>query len=127
MLYRALADMVVIVHFAFVLFVVGGAFLVLRWRRLAWVHVPAAVWGSLIEFAGWVCPLTPLESRLRVMGGDSGYGGGFVEHYIIPVLYPSGLTRGVQVFLGALVLVINLAIYGWLLRKRLQAKAGKGS
>jgi len=127
MLYRALADMVVIVHFAFVLFVVGGAFLVLRWRRLAWVHVPAAVWGSLIEFAGWVCPLTPLESRLRVMGGDSGYGGGFVEHYIIPVLYPSGLTRGVQVFLGVLVLVINLAIYGWLLRKRLLAKAGKGS
>lgn len=127
MLYRALADMVVIVHFAFVLFVVGGAFLVLRWRRLAWVHVPAAVWGSLIEFAGWVCPLTPLESRLRVMGGESGYGGGFVEHYIIPVLYPSGLTRGVQVFLGVLVLVINLAIYGWLLRKRLLAKAGKGS
>lgn len=127
MLYRALADMVVIVHFAFVLFVVGGAFLVLRWRRLAWVHVPAAVWGSLIEFAGWVCPLTPLEIRLRVMGGESGYGGGFVEHYIIPVLYPSGLTRGVQVFLGVLVLVINLAIYGWLLRKRLQAKAGKGS
>jgi len=127
MLYRALADMVVIVHFAFVLFVVGGAFLVLRWRRLAWVHVPAAVWGSLIEFAGWVCPLTPLEIRLRVMGGESGYGGGFVEHYIIPVLYPSGLTRGVQVFLGVLVLVINLAIYGWLLRKRLLAKAGKGS
>jgi len=127
MLYRALADFIVILHFAFVLFVVGGALLVLRWRRLAWVHIPAAIWGALIEFAGWVCPLTPLESRLRVLGGGSGYGGGFVEHYVIPVLYPAGLTRELQVLLGAIVLVINLAIYGWLLRGRLRTEAGEGS
>jgi len=116
--YRLLADLVVLVHFAFVLFVVGGAFLVLRWRRLAWVHLPAAIWGALIEFAGWICPLTPLENRLRVLGGSAGYRGGFVEHYVIPVLYPRGLTREVQVVLGMIVIVINIVIYGWLLYRR---------
>jgi hypothetical protein len=112
MVYRLLADLVVLVHFAFVVFVVAGALLVLRWRRLAWIHVPVAAWGALIEFGGWICPLTPLENWLRQQGGAAGYGGGFVEHYIIPVLYPGHLTRGIQIALGMAVLVLNGGIYG---------------
>lgn len=126
MLYRALADLTVLVHFAFVLFVACGAFLVLRWHRLVWVHIPAVIWGALIEFAGWVCPLTPLENRLRLLGGSAGYSGGFIEHYILPILYPRGLTRGVQVVLGVLVLLINVAIYGWLIRGRVKARIQGG-
>ncbi len=126
MLYRALADLTVLVHFAFVLFVACGAFLVLRWHRLVWVHIPAVIWGALIEFAGWVCPLTPLENRLRLLGGSAGYSGGFIEHYILPILYPRGLTRGVQVVLGVLVLLINVAIYGWLIRGRVKARGQGG-
>ncbi len=114
MIYRWLADFVVLVHLAFVVFAVAGAVLVLRWRWLAWVHLPAVVWAALIEFAGWICPLTPLENRLRILGGGAGYGGGFVEHYILPILYPSGLTRGVQLVLGSLVIVINLGVYSFL-------------
>jgi hypothetical protein len=89
--------------------------LVLRWRRIAWFHLPAAVWAALIEFQGWICPLTPLENWLRARGGGTGYETGFVEHYIIPVLYPAGLTRELQIILGLVVAGVNLAIYGWLL------------
>ncbi len=117
-MYRTLADLVVIVHLSFVLFAVLGALLVLRWRWVACVHVPAAVWAAFIEFAGWICPLTPLEKWLRVRSGGAGYRGGFVDHYILPILYPEGLTRGVQIFLGVLVVLLNLAIYGWLLYRR---------
>jgi hypothetical protein len=123
MVYRLLADFVVLVHFAFVLFVVAGALLVLRWRWVAWVHVPAAIWGALIEFAGWICPLTPLEQRLRIMGGSAGYTGGFIEHYILPILYPAGLNRRVQIVLGLLVLGVNVAIYTWVLIRVLRARA----
>jgi hypothetical protein len=91
--YRLLADLVVVVHLGFVAFVVAGGLLVLRWPRLAWAHLPCAVWGALIEFAGWVCPLTPLENDLRRLGGEAGYEGGFVERYLTSVLYPHGLTR----------------------------------
>lgn len=114
---RLLADGVVGLHLAFVLFVVAGGLLVLRWRWLAWIHLPAAAWGALIEFAGWICPLTPLENELRRRAGEAGYAGGFVEHYLLPVLYPSGLTRGVQIALGLLVLILNLAVYGWIVRR----------
>jgi len=113
--YRLLADLTVVAHFVFVLFAVGGGLLVLRWRRVVWLHIPAAVWAALIEFYGWVCPLTPLENWLRVRSGASGYRGGFIEHYILPVLYPRALTRELQIVLGIFVLVVNLAIYGWLL------------
>lgn len=112
MIYRLLATLVLTAHFAFVLFVVLGGLLVLRWPRLPWLHVPAAIWGALIEYGGWVCPLTPLENWLRARGGESGYAGGFVEHYILRTLYPEGLTRRTQVVLGTLVLVINLVAYG---------------
>jgi hypothetical protein len=112
-----LADLVVILHFAFVLFVVLGGLLVFRWPRLAYVHLPVALYGALIELVGWICPLTPLEKRLRESAGLQGYQGGFVEHYILPVLYPAGLTRGVQWVLGVLVLGINLVIYAVVARK----------
>jgi hypothetical protein len=112
-----LADIVVVVHFAFVLFVVLGGLLVLRWRWVAYLHVPAAVWGAWIEFAGWVCPLTPLENSLRTAAGGAAYRGDFVEHYILPVLYPTALTRNIQLVLGCLVVALNLGIYGYLLRR----------
>ena len=111
MIYRALADLVLVVHLAFVLFVVLGGLLVLRWPRVAWLHVPAAVWGVLIEYTGWICPLTPLENSFRARGGEAGYSGGFIEHYIQPLLYPAGLTRSTQVVLGSLALVLNLTAY----------------
>ena len=114
MIYRALADLVLVVHLAFVLFVVLGGLLVLRWPWVASLHIPAAVWGILIEFTGWICPLTPLENSFRTQGGEVGYGGGFIQHYIQTLLYPSGLTRGTQLLLGGVVLVLNLAAYGLL-------------
>ena len=115
MIYRALADLAVTLHLGFVLFVVFGGLLVTRWPRLVWIHVPAAVWGVAIEYTGWICPLTPLENLLRVRGGEAGYAGGFIEHYLLPTLYPQGLTRGTQFVLGSLVLMINAAAYGALL------------
>ena len=117
MIYRALADLVLVVHLAFVAFVVLGGFLVLRYPRLVWVHLPAAIWGVLIEFAGWICPLTPLENAFRVRGGEAGYGGGFIEHYVLAALYPAGLTREVQFLLGSVVLAINVAIYVVVIRR----------
>ena len=122
-MYRTLADIVLVVHGAFVAFVVLGGLLVLRWPRLAWVHIPAAVWGALIEFAGWICPLTPLENWLRMRAGEAGYSEGFVEHYILPVLYPAGLTRNTQFVLGALVLVVNAAVYTILVIRRRRSAA----
>ena len=116
MLLLLLADLVVILHLSFVLFVVFGGLLVLRWPRLAWVHLPAAAWGAAVEFAGWICPLTPLEQWLRVEGGGLGYGSDFIERYVLPVLYPAGLTHNVQLVLGIVVVVINAAVYGWVWR-----------
>lgn len=105
-------------HFLFVVFVVLGGLLVLRWPWVAWIHLPTVAWGALIEFANWVCPLTPLEKALRERAGGGGYRGGFIEHYILPVLYPAGLTRTVQLVLGALVIVVNLAVYWVVWRRR---------
>ena len=117
MLYRILADLVVVVHFVFVLFVIFGGFFVLWSKRVAWLHVPAVLWGILIEFAGWICPLTPLGIWLRRKGGLLAYRTGFIEHYILPVLYPTVLTRRLQIILGCLVFAINLGIYWWVLRR----------
>ncbi len=118
MLPRFLADAVVLVHLAFILFVAAGGLLVLRWPKLAWVHVPAVVWGALIELAGWICPLTPLENRLRAAAGDAAYAGGFIDRYIMPIVYPAGLTRGMQLALGIAVIAVNLLIYGRLVIRR---------
>jgi len=118
LIYRALADLVLVIHLAFVLFVVLGGLLVLRRPRLAFIHIPAAIWGILIEYSGWICPLTPLENSFRRSGGEAGYSGGFIEHYIEPALYPAGLTRGAQIVLGSLALVVNLTAYGLVLARR---------
>jgi hypothetical protein len=123
MLYHALADLVVLVHLAFIIFAVLGGILILLWKHCAWFHVPSVLWAALTEFMGWVCPLTPLENWLREKGGDSGYRAGFVEHHILPILYPDSLTRPSQVVLGAFVLGINLGIYGWALRQRMKVRA----
>lgn len=107
-----LADGLVLVHLLFVAFVLLGGFLLLRWQKLVWLHLPAAAWGGWIEFSGGVCPLTPIENRLRAMGGEVVYSGGFVERYLIPVLYPENLTLPLQQVLGGLVVAVNLAAYG---------------
>jgi hypothetical protein len=116
------ADLVVVVHFAFILFVVAGGFLALRWRRVAWIHLPIVAYGTLIEFFGWICPLTPLENWLRIRSGSLGYETSFTEHYILPIVYPAQLTYGLRVVLGILVVVINLVAYGWLVRKMRTSK-----
>lgn len=113
MLPSLLADLVLVVHAAFVLFVAGGAFLVLRRRAVAWAHVPCALYGAAIEFFGWTCPLTPLEARLRRAAGQAGYEGSFIEHYLQGILYPAGWAE-IHVWLGVAVLVGNGAIYGWI-------------
>ena len=118
MIYRWLADLVLVVHLAFALFAGLGGLLVLRWPRVAWVHVPCAVWGALIMFAGWICPLTPLENDFRRRGGEAGYQGGFIDHYVVSVLYPRGLTRTFQYGVGAGVVIVNVAVYGALLARR---------
>jgi hypothetical protein len=117
MLYRVLADLVVGVHALFVAFVLLGGLLALRWPRVAVLHLPAAVWGALIEFQGWVCPLTPLENSLRAAAGQAGYRGGFIEHYVLPALYPVGLTGNVQLLLGTAVVVVNVVVYTLVLRR----------
>lgn len=123
-----LADLVLLAHAAFVAFVVFGGLLVLRRPGLAWLHVPAAIWGALIEFAGWVCPLTPLENALRRAAGQETYAGGFIERYVTAVLYPEGLSRGTQIVMGVLVLLINGAVYLRLaIRARNAAHRGKHS
>lgn len=116
MSYRILADLVVGAHVAFVLFVVFGGLLVVRWPKVAWAHVPCALWGAWVELAGKVCPLTPLEVRLRRAAGEAGYSGGFLERYVIPILYPGELTRGVQIGLGLAVLALNVGLYAWAVR-----------
>jgi Protein of Unknown function (DUF2784) len=116
-IYRVLADLVLLVHLAFIVFVVLGGFLALRWPRLAWLHIPAAIWGAYIEFFDKVCPLTPLENHFRRLGGQAGYEGGFIEHYVTAIIYPDGLTRPVQIVLGVAVVVTNVVAYSILARR----------
>lgn len=117
MTYRILADAVLALHFAFIAFALLGGLLVVRWPQLAWVHLPAAAWAAGIAFFGGICPLTPLENRLRAAGGESGYTGGFIEHYLEALIYPDWLTREIQVALGAVVLAVNVFAYARLFRK----------
>jgi len=118
MSHRILADAVLLLHGLFIVFVVAGGALVWRWPRLAWLHLPAVAWAVWVEWAGWICPLTPLENDLRRAAGQAGFGGGFIEHYLLSLIYPEGLTRGVQIGLGVLVALINFLAYGRLLRAR---------
>lgn len=117
MLYRIAADGLVLFHLSFILFVVFGGLLVLKWRCLVWCHLPAALWGMAVEFFHLPCPLTDWENRLRHAAGQSGYGAGFIEHYVWPVIYPAGLTPGIQLGLGSVVLLINGLVYLRLFRQ----------
>jgi len=122
--YGLLADAVLLTHAAFVGFVVLGGLLVMRWPRLAWAHLPVVAWGAGIEFAGGICPLTPLENHLRALAHEQGYTGGFVEHYVFGLLYPEGLTRTVQYALGSLVLAVNVAVYACAWRRHRRSAHG---
>ncbi|QOY92714.1 DUF2784 domain-containing protein [Massilia sp. UMI-21] len=117
MAYRFLADAVLLVHLGFILFVVFGALLVLRRPALAPVHLAAAAWGAGIELLGAICPLTHVENRLRALAGESGYSGGFIDHYLLPLIYPGEMTRALQLGLAAGVLVVNAVLYAWILRR----------
>lgn len=122
MLYRLAADAVVLLHLGFILFVLLGGLLVLRWPRLAWLHLPAAAWGMAVEFLHLYCPLTPLENHFRALAGGQGYPGGFIEHYLIPLIYPAGLTKATQVVLGAVVVAVTVPPYLLLLRRALRSR-----
>lgn len=115
--FGALADLVLVLHAGFVAFAVLGGLLVLRWPRLAWAHVPAVAWAVIVELTGWICPLTPLENLFREAGGRPGYAGAFLNHYLVPLLYPEGLTRGVQIALGSALVVLNVLVYSRVLRR----------
>jgi len=117
MIYRLLADSIVLIHLAFVIFAVFGGLLYIWWRKIIWLHVPSVLWSGLVETVGWICPLTPLENRFRIQSGAAGYSGGFIEHYIIPLLYPAGLTRDIQIILGVLVILVNVLIYGFVFKR----------
>ena len=124
MIYSFLADSLVVLHFIFILFVVFGGLFVFKWPKLGYLHIPAAVWGGLIEIQGWLCPLTPIESRLRQAAGTTAYKDGFIEHYLIPVIYPTELTREDQLFLGLSVFILNGIIYIWVLLKMYKKREG---
>ena len=111
-MYAPLADALVVIHLAFIVFVVVGGALVLRWPKAAFIHLPAAVWGAVIEFTGWICPLTPLENAFRNLSGAGAYSGDFIQRYLIPVIYPSNLTAETQCVLGSLVVIVNILFYG---------------
>ena len=117
-IYRVSADLVLVVHLGFIVFVVAGAAMVVRHGWIAWVHLPAAAWGAYVEIAGRICPLTMLENILRVKAGQAGYEDSFIEHYLLPVIYPGTLTRSVQVSIAAVVIVVNIVLYGWILLRR---------
>jgi hypothetical protein len=124
MMYSFLADLVLMVHLAFVVFVLCGGLIVLRWRWIAWLHLPAAAWGAVVEFSGWICPLTPLENWLRARAGEVGDEQDFMARYFLPILYPGDLTRDLQFLLGTAVVVLNTAIYCWLWHMRARGASG---
>ena len=113
-----LADFVLVIHMLFIVFVVFGGLIVLKWYRIIWLHIPCVIWGALIEFFGWICPLTYLENYFRELGNANSYEGGFIQHYLIPIVYPSGLTTNIQIILGTGVIVINLIVYYFVWRNR---------
>ena len=115
MLWRMAADALVVIHLGFILFVLLGGLLLLRWPRLIWLHIPAVAWGIVVECLHLGCPLTPWENQLRRAAGQAGYDGGFIEHYLIPLIYPAGLTPQIQLWLGAIVVLVNLSVYAWLI------------
>jgi len=121
-----LGDLVLVIHFGFIVFVALGALLALRWPRSTWIHAPAATWGILVELAGLACPLTALEVHLRRSAGSAGYGGGFIDHYVGAVIYPTGLTRGIQIWIGISVLALNALLYGLVIRSSVRRRVPCG-
>jgi len=119
MLYGIAADLLIIFHFSFIIFVMTGAFLALKWSRIIYLHLPCALWGAIVELNGWFCPLTPYENTFRQLGMEAGYTGNFVEAFIVPLVYPPDLTRDVQILMGLSVIIVNLAVYGWIIYKQL--------
>ena len=120
MIAKIAADSLVVIHLAFIVFVLFGGLLVLKWGKVSILHISCVLWAVLIEFRGWICPLTPLEHHFRDAAGGAGYTGGFINHYLMPVIYPEGLTQGIQIALGIIVLAINLGVYGVVLVKRVK-------
>ena len=118
------ADLLLVVHLAFIGFAVFGGLLVAQRPKLAWLHIPCLLWAVSIACGGWICPLTPLEQHLRLAAGETGYRGGFVDHYIAPLIYPAGLTRTMQIIFGLFVLALNTVVYGWVARRRGRKKRG---
>lgn len=116
--YSLLADLILAVHLGFILFVVLGGLAVARRAWLAWLHLPCVAWGVAVEMMGWYCPLTPVENHFRLLAGEAGYQGGFIQHYLLAAIYPEGLTSEVQIALGLIALGLNSVIYGWLIRTR---------
>lgn len=121
MSYATAADLLIGLHLCFILFVAVGGLLALRWPRLVWAHLPAAIWGASIALGGWICPLTPLENSLRRSAGEAGYTGGFIEHYLVPLVYPQGLTREMQIGMGIAILAVNALAYGALIVRHRRA------
>ncbi|MFZ3055781.1 MAG: DUF2784 domain-containing protein [Smithella sp.] len=120
-MYTVLADAIVLAHFLFIAFVICGGLLVIRWPRIAFVHLPAAVWGATVELFGWICPLTPLENHFRNLAGSNTYSGDFIFRYLVPVIYPENMTASLQQALGVLVIVINIIFYTIAIRKHRQS------
>ena len=127
MIYSFLADLLVVFHLVFILYVIAGALLIFKWPKTLWLHLPSCFWGMNVEFTGWFCPLTPWEIQLRRLAGEEGYTGSFIEHYLIPIIYPSGLTPEVQMVLGGTVLIVNLSLYTLILIKRRNRKTPEDS
>jgi hypothetical protein len=122
MFYHLAANAVLLLHLLFICLVMLGGLAALRWPRFTFIHVPAAVWGFLVEAMGWYCPLTDLENALLALAGEAGYAGGFMERYLLAVIYPDGLTRETQIWLAGMVVAVNAAIYGWVVKKRWKRK-----
>ena len=119
---KLIADILVVIHFIFIVFVVLGGFLVFKKRWVSILHIPSVLWAALLEINGWLCPLTPLEHYFRQLSGSSDYTGGFIDHYLVAIIYPEGLTREMQITLGFIVLGINLVIYALVFGKRSPGK-----
>ncbi len=118
MTYLFLANSILTIHLLFIVFVVFGGLLVFYLRWIVWLHIPAFLWGALIEFSGWICPLTPLENHFRRLAGQGGYDSGFIHNYLLKIIYPDGLTPQIQIFLGFGILIINLFVYGVYIKKK---------
>ena len=127
MIYSFLADLLVVFHLVFILYVIAGALLIFTWPKTLWIHLPSCFWGMTVEFTGWICPLTPWEIQLRRLAGEEGFSRSFIEQYLIPMIYPSGLNREIQMLMGSIVLIVNLSLYTLILIKRRKRKTPENS